>query len=124
MIPEADAQPVDVAVASDGTRFVSDAGLHRLLRYTANGDLAEVREMPQANSVNGPHLALREDGSLLVSEPESGRIVELDARGAQRAAWTLPVADQEPAKPVGVTVDSSGRVWTVDSNLNRVVRLE
>ncbi len=124
IIPEADAQPVDVAVASDGTRYVSDAGLHRLLRYTANGDLAETREMPPANSVNGPHLTLREDGSLLVSEPETGRIVELDARGIPRAAWTLPMAGQKPAKPVGIAVDPGGRVWTVDSNLNRVVRLE
>ena len=108
----------------DGTRYVSDAGLHRLLRYTANGDLTDTRDMPRASSVNGPHLALREDGSLLVSEPETGRIVELDARGVQRAAWTLPAAGQGPAKPVGIAVDPSGRVWTVDSNLNRVVRLE
>ncbi len=124
IIPEADAQPVDVAVGSDGTRYVSDAGLHRLLRYTENGDLVDTHVVPRANSVNGPHLALRENGSLLVSEPETGRIVELDTRGLQRAAWTLPAADQEPAKPVGVAVDSSGRVWAVDTNLNRVVRLE
>jgi sugar lactone lactonase YvrE len=122
LLPEADAQPVDVVVTSDGTRYVTDAGLHRLLRYASNGELTDTRTIPRSNSLDGPHLALRPGGALLVSEPEGGRVIELDPRGGQVDAWQLPGAGMAPAKPVGITVDADGSVWAVDSHLGHVVR--
>lgn len=117
-----EAQPVDVAVGSDGDIYVADAGVHRLTRYASDGMRLWSTELPVANTMNGSHMAFGLDGTLYVTEPENGAVVTVDPGGNVMTRWRLRVDDGSPVKPVGIAVDAEGAVWVTDVEQGRVLR--
>jgi streptogramin lyase/4-amino-4-deoxy-L-arabinose transferase-like glycosyltransferase len=114
-------QPVDVAVDRDGVVAVADVSNNALARFDAAGYLLARQSVPVANSLDSPHLALDAAGALLMSEPETGRIVQMDASGAVDHVWSVRTSATPDAKPVGLAVDAAGRIWTADSQGGRLL---
>src|SRR5690606_17093212 len=113
-------QPVDVAALEDGSVYVTDASNHRLYHFDSTGLVLGSRALPVANSLDGSHLAKDVVGQVYVTEPESGRVMRLDARGMPSAAWSVRTAQTRDAKPVGIAVDRQGQIWVADVQGGRV----
>jgi DNA-binding beta-propeller fold protein YncE len=116
-------QPVDVAGTAHDTVFVTDAGNHRIYKFGPAGQLLASRQLPIANSLDGPHIAVGQDGRLYYTEPEGGRIVRLDPDGNVDAVFTVRTEQTPTAKPVGIAVDGQNRIWVTDVQAGRVLRL-
>lgn len=113
--PGEDSQPVDVAIGNDGSIFVTDAGLNKLVRFDANGRRLLAWDIPVANTIDSSHLAVDAGGYLYMSKPELFQVTQLLPNGELVGDWSAMPAGSGPVKPVGIAVDSSGRVWYVDT---------
>ncbi len=118
-IPLPGYQPVDVVVDANGAILVSEVEKHQLLEIDGGGNVVRQWPIAIANGVDGPHLALDAQNQLYLTEPEQGVVMIFDASRAQIRRQRLP-AHNGQVKPVGVAVDSQGRIWLTDSNGNGV----
>ena len=118
-----DLQPVDVAYKADGSVYVSTAGMTSVLHFSAGGELLNLWPLVTANSVDGPHLALDEEGSLYVTQPEQGGVFRISGnRSEDLEAWVLP-GGQALRKLVGIAVSGDGDLLVSDSDNGNVYRL-
>lgn len=117
-------QPVDVLPLPDNTLLVTDVGAHRLLRFSLAGYLIQASPIPVANSMDGPHLATnRARDRVYLSQPETGRVVMLDAAGNPLAAWAARGDGTPRAKPVGLAAAEDGALWIADPEGGRLLKL-
>lgn len=112
--PGEESQPVDVAVSADSV-LVTDANLHKLIRFDREGRRLFAWDLTPANTLEGPHLAVDGNGLFYLTEPEDGRIARLSPEGERLGEWNLGADDGQTRKPVGVAVDSAGRIWFADT---------
>ena len=113
--PGEDSQPVDVVVGIDGSIFVTDAGLNKLVQFDASGRRLRAWDIPVANSLDSSHLAVDAAGYLYLSKPEAFLVTQLLPSGELVGDWSAMSPGAPPVKPIGIAVDSSGRVWYVDT---------
>ncbi len=119
-----DLQPVDVAYKADGSVYVSTAGMTSVLHFSAGGELVNLWPLVTANSVDGPHLALDEEGTLYVTQPEQGGVFRLSGnRSEDLEAWTL-LGGQALRKLVGIAVSRAGDLFVTDSDNGNIYRLQ
>jgi sugar lactone lactonase YvrE len=116
---------VDFAIDGEGILHVANPGMHRVERYTADGELLghfgrfdgrDPAGFP--GCCNPTNLALDGAGRVIVSEKAGPRAKVYDAQGR----LITVVADDEfdaGAKNMDVAVDSEGRIYVADT-----VRLE
>jgi sugar lactone lactonase YvrE len=140
--------PTAVAVDAAGTLYIADAGNHRIRRVDAQsrvittlaggGDRDAGTDAMPANRValgRPVQLALHGEGGLLVSDSDSHQVllVDLAAETVRRVAGTGeagfsgdggPGPEARLWAPMGIAVDSAGRVLIADSGNQRVRRLE
>jgi streptogramin lyase len=107
-------------VGIDGSIFVTDAALHKLVQFDADGRRLLAWDIPVANTIDASHLAVDSAGYLYLSKPEPFLVSQLLPSGEPVGDWSTTPSGAAPAKPVGIAVDSSGRVWYVDT-LNGMV---
>ena len=120
----ADLQPVDVAFQSDSSVFVSTAGMTSVLRFTAAGELLNLWPLVTANSMDGPHLALDDEGILYVTQPEQGGILKISETNAEDLeAWVL-AGGQAVRKLVGIAASGPGSLVVTDSANGKIYRLQ
>lgn len=117
-------QPVDVAVAVDGTVYVTDASQNKLVRLAPDGRPERTWVLPVANSLDGAHVAFDVLGNLYVTDPEGGRVEQRDPSGEVVGGWNLAELVGKPIKAVGLAVGPDGRIWVTDSDGGAVVVLE
>jgi peptidylamidoglycolate lyase len=125
-------QPTDVAVAPDGTVFVSDGyGNARVVRFSPDG--AYLGEWGTPGDGPGqfdvPHgLALDARGRVYVADRGNARLQIFDASGRYLAAWQ----GRHLGRPWAVRVGADGSVYVVDGgdqpvlfpDRARIVRLD
>ncbi|MEW6306658.1 MAG: hypothetical protein AB1705_24595 [Verrucomicrobiota bacterium] len=137
-------QPGGLAIGPDGTLYVADQGNHRVQRFTLDGGFLECwgghgrepgrfggGDKPRSR-FGGPHfLAFDRQGNVYTTESHDGRIQKLTADGKPLLAWGdnsdgpggfggRPKSVRNPLLgPIGVCVDSRGRVWVGATN-NRI----
>ncbi len=121
--PGEDAQPVDVAVAPDGTIYVVDAGLYKLIRYDAQGRRQIAWDLPRFNSLDSSRLAVDNRGIVYITVPEESAVWSFDAAGAQIGAWQVPSDTGVPSRPVGIDIGPDGEIVVTDVANGRVVRI-
>ncbi len=113
--PGEPSQPVDVVVGNDGAIFVTDAGLHKLIRFEATGQRSFAWDIPVANTVDSSHLAVAPNGYLYLSKPEPFLISERMGLGEETGNWSVLPANGNIVKPIGIAVDELGHIWFVDT---------
>ena len=119
-----DLQPVDVAYRSDGSVFVSTAGMTSVLRFTEAGELVNLWPLVTANSVDGPHLALDSEGTVYVTQPEQGGIMKISGNDVEDLSGWVLAGVQPLRKLVGITAGDPGVLVVTDSDNGNIYRIE
>lgn len=97
--------PMGIAISADGTIYVSDLELHRIVKVAADGVVSEFAK------VKGPAgMSLDSDGNLYVASRAAERLVKISAEGT-----VLPVQGATDIRfAQDVAVDAAGRVLVTD----------
>jgi tripartite motif-containing protein 71 len=122
------AHPTGIAIADDGSAWVADYENEQVVHYDATGAFVGVwRDPGPAGTARTPEgLALRADGTTLVTSYRDGQLAVLPERFGE-TAW--PVAGGGPAvddgglrNPVDIAVASDGAVYVTDQTADAVAR--
>lgn len=132
--------PRAIAFAPDGTFYVADSRNHRVLRFTAEGELLGTWgkvspgcPYPTANPPPNVPLdtfcepwgvAVGPDGSVYVTDTWNARIIKFTRDGKVLKTWGMYGAPDKPDAfwgPRGVAVDAQGRVYIADTGNKRIV---
>lgn len=116
-------QPTDVVVDHEGAISVIDPELERLRRFSPSLELVAEWIIGQANTIDGPHLALGPDGSLFLTDPEAKIVLRID-RDTGRASVLGGEGGSLLSHPVGIYVDAQERVYVADVGRHSVLVLE
>jgi peptidylamidoglycolate lyase len=122
------AVPHGLAVAPDGTVWLTDVGLHQVFAVDAAGRTRLVMGERGVAGSDRAHfdmptdVAVARDGSVYVSDGYgNGRVVKFSRRGEFLLAWgTRGSARGQFDTPHGIAVDARGRVYVADRGNARV----
>ena len=107
-------RPTQVAVAPDGSFFVSDGYRNtRVVHFTADGQFIKQWGTPGTGpgEFNTPHsIAIDRSGLLYVSDRQNDRVQVFDADGRVKAIWKSP----EIGRPYGVVPIGDGNFAIAD----------
>jgi DNA-binding beta-propeller fold protein YncE len=113
-------EPTDVAPDSSGYIFATDVPNKRILSFTADGRFVLDFPIPLAGSVNGPHIAIAPNQTLLVTVPEQHKVQRISRTGNLLGEWGDPgSANGQFRLPTGITIDGNN-VWIADTGNNRI----
>ncbi len=117
-------EPVDVAADADGFLFVTDVQPPRVVWLDREGHFMRSAPIPPASSLDGPHIAVLPDRSLLVTAPDEHRVLHLARSGQLVDEWGEPGdAPGQFRLPTGISVRGNV-VWVADTGNNRIQRWE
>ncbi len=116
-------QPTDVAVGPGGELFVVNGEGGALIRLTPDGVYERHWTVLPADTERGAHLAIGQDRSLWVSEPDGRRISRFTFDGTPSGIVDLLHDTRLLRVPVGIAVGGDGTVYVADSSLRAVVAL-
>jgi predicted membrane-bound mannosyltransferase/DNA-binding beta-propeller fold protein YncE len=123
-------EPVGIAIGSNGSLYVADTWNNRVQSFDGSGRFAAQFAVPWATTAPGhgaenkPYLAAAPDGSVIVTFPDEGRVVQYDAQGhVVRSVNQLPGTETKLQHPLGVAVTAAGDLVVSDSALNQVIRV-
>ncbi|HUS16363.1 MAG TPA: PA14 domain-containing protein, partial [Chloroflexia bacterium] len=112
-------QPIDVAVAPDGTAYVVDLR-GRILRLDAQGNTAAEWPVEWGGARGGSHLAVAGD-KVIMTDPDRHRLDVLDPATGEIHVIGGPGKDPGQFRlPVGIASGAGGKVYVVDSDNSRV----
>jgi DNA-binding beta-propeller fold protein YncE len=119
-----------LALGPDGNLYAADACNHRIQVFTRDGKLVRVWGTPgsEPGQLSYPYdLAFRpgRESLLYIVEHGNSRVQKFTPEGESRGCWGGP--GREPGKlrnPWALVVDSHGRVHILDSENDRVQRIE
>lgn len=115
-----DFQPVDVAYVNDDAIYVTMVGTTSLIQFSLSGEPLRYWPLSPANSVDGPHLAKDDDGTLYVTQPELGQYLTLSGDNENRVEVWIPPAGDEMRKLIGIDTGPNGELVLTDSENGRV----
>jgi predicted membrane-bound mannosyltransferase/sugar lactone lactonase YvrE len=127
--------PRGVAVASDGSFYVADAGNNRIQHFSKDGQILQVwgafadATKADANAPGGTFnepwgVAVAPDGSVYVTDTWNHRVQKFTADGKFITMWGYFGQGEKPEAfygPRGIAVDSKGNVYVTDTGNKRVV---
>jgi predicted membrane-bound mannosyltransferase/DNA-binding beta-propeller fold protein YncE len=128
--------PRDIALAPDGTLYVTDSRNHRILHLDQDGNLLHAwgefgasdyntNVMAEPGTFNEPWgVAVGPDGSVYVADTWNNRIQKFTADGEYITMWGQFGAAESAVHfwgPRGIAVDDLGRVFVTDTGNKRVV---
>lgn len=118
-------RPVGVAVAPDGTLWVSDPDSNRLLQYGAHGEFLRDLGGTRAGGSEGYNaptgISIDAAGNIYVVDTLNGRVLKLSPDGAQLQQFGRPGDTAGTfSRPKDVAVDAGGNVYVSDGLLAAV----
>jgi predicted membrane-bound mannosyltransferase/DNA-binding beta-propeller fold protein YncE len=123
-------EPVGIAISKDDVVYVADAWNQRIQAFMsdASGTYSpmiswDVVGWYGQSLDNKPYLAVDSNDHVFASDPEGYRILEFSATGEFIRYWSDFNAGTDGLNlPVGVAVDSEGKIWVADSGNHRILR--
>lgn len=110
--------PQAIALAPDGTVWITDSGNHRLVRFTATGGY--VGQVATGDRPRG--IAIAPDGSRVYVTTNRNRVLVFDPAGSQIGRFGYGPGRKlgQLSAPAGITVDGAGTIWIADRGNNRI----
>ncbi len=140
--PAAEAQfsnPIDVAVAADGTIYVSESGNHRIRKISTNGTVSTlagngsggykdgIGTEAQLNDPSG--VTIDKDGNLLIADRRNHRVRKITPAGVVTtiaggsAGYTDGTSESARfSHPWGISAGKDGAIYVADAG-NNVIRM-
>jgi len=123
-------EPVGIDVSDTGVIAVADTWNRRVQLfspdesgsiYTQTGEF-EIDAWYGQSLDNKPFLAFSPKGTLFVTDPEGGRILEFSLSGELIQGWQdLSVSPEVISRPYGLDFDSEGNLWVSDAAMNVIM---
>lgn len=116
-------KPVNVAVGADGTRYVVDVGLRRVLAFDATGKY--LRAYGDAEAGNPTSVAVGPD-ALFVTDVNAGQILVFDKLGGAEVAriGAKGSGDGQLFLPTNLAVGPGGELFVSDTGNFRVAKFD
>ncbi len=114
------AEPTGASPDPFGNVWVADSANSKLVRFGSGGSADVEIAIPKSGSLHGPKVAVSSQGTVLVTDPESGRIYVIGSDGTTRAV----IASEDLKRPQGLAIIGNDRLAVGDVTLNHVVILE
>jgi len=107
-------EPIDLLRDKQGTYFVVEAENNRIQRIDASGNPLNQWTIPPAYAFDGPHLAFAPDGSILMTDSQSGALLRYSPTGTLVDQWPT-IGAINLAMPVGIYYDNAtGLLYLTD----------
>ena len=123
-------EPVGIDVSDTGVIAVADTWNRRVqlfspdesgLVYTQTGEF-DVDAWYGQSLENKPFLAFSPKGTLFITDPEGGRILEFTLSGELIQGWQdLSVSSEVISRPYGLDFDAQGNLWVSDAAMNVIM---
>lgn len=129
--------PHGIAIAPDGTLYVTDTNNNRIQHFTATGQFLDAwGSYADANTGVAPigtfnqpwAIAISHDGEFVyVADTWNHRIQKFSANGTPITMWGTPLYDPTSTDPFGIwgprgiAVDAQGRVYLADTGNKRIL---
>jgi predicted membrane-bound mannosyltransferase/sugar lactone lactonase YvrE len=123
-------EPVGIDISDTGMIAVADTWNRRIqlfnpdesgLVYTQTGEF-EVDAWYGQSLDNKPFLTFSPKGTIFVSDPESGRILEFSLSGELLQGWQdLSISSELISRPYGLDFDAQGNLWVSDASMNVIM---
>jgi sugar lactone lactonase YvrE len=114
-------QPVDAAVASDGSIYLMEAEQGSMWQLLPDGHVAKWTAATSADTIEGPHIVVGPDNLIYVTDPHLARVVVYRPNGQPIAQFGKHGdGSGQFLKPVGIAVDATGRIYVSDTEACRV----
>ncbi len=120
-------EPVGIDVSDDGIVAVADTWNRRVqlfspddsgMVYSQIGEF-EVDAWYGQSLDNKPFLTFSPKGTIFISDPEGGRILEFTLSGELVQGWQdLSLSSELISRPYGLDFDSQGNLWVSDASMN------
>ncbi len=113
--------PVGLAIASNGTVYVSDLSSNSVVQHNANGSSATV-PLGTIGSVGA--VAVDGSGTVYVVDNNAAQIVASSASGATRTVSTSPLGRNGTSGPPAIAVDGTGALYINDAFNQRIIKID
>ena len=112
-----------LAVDSGDAIYVADARVGRMWVHFPEGDLLRnFRIAPQRGADASFGFCVTADGTIVVPDPDGGRIQAFTPAGRLQSVWKLPPAAGKPARPVAAAAGLDEFVYIADSASGRIAK--
>jgi DNA-binding beta-propeller fold protein YncE len=122
--------PVNIAVDTNGTRYVADTGRGQVLIYSADGTyLAAIGRRATGAGTNDPGMEIKPAGVLVTTNrlyvtDMKGRSVRVYDKASHELQFTIPRGEKNDAsklfQPTNIAGDPQGRIYVCDTGGFRV----
>lgn len=126
-------EPVGITIDQTGKVYIADTWNRRVQIFEESSDEATFNQIGKFNvdgwygqSIeNKPYISIHPSGSIFISDPETGRILEFSETGEIIHGWQdLAVSDDLLSNPYGMVFDANGNLWVADGLGNMLLRFD
>jgi len=125
-------EPVGIAISDDGKIYIADTWNYRVQVFEPDASglqfrsarLWEVDAWSADSLDNKPFLALSQDGTVYITDPDRGRIIAFDNEGNFKVLWGGFDNNYLMGVISGITTAADGTVWVTDATNNTLLQFQ
>jgi len=126
-------EPVGIAIDDLGKVYIADTWNRRVQVFFPDGTGInyvqthefEVKAWYGQSLENKPFIAISSSGTILITDPEAGRILEFSESGEFIKGWQdLSITSELISQPYDLDFDENGDLWVVDGMMDVVMQFK